>query len=269
MRRGALPAILVLIVGVWPEVSGGWDETVVRMIVEKSIDALPKQVKKFYEGREQRLLEQLLDPVRTGRRMVFEADRLDEFPFEAIPPDRQEAVGKFGEAAIQEAGDLPWKLIETYEKLVEAFQNQDIPKIESLSVEVAFMVAELNNPLNVSKYGDGGPIDQVGLRERFEERMLEVYGDKLKFATPAAVFLDRPSEYVFSIPRSAYVWVDNILLNDYIAHMGVTSYDRFYYEGLWLRNQAIVSEVMVSLSRDISSFWYTAWVNGGKPDLPR
>jgi hypothetical protein len=246
-----------------------WDDTGVRLVIEKAIDSLPKPIKKFYEQREAIILEHVVDPIRSGQRLTFELDRFETFPFEGIPEDRQSAVSKFGEETIEEAGDLPWKLQDTFQKLIEAYRTMDIEAIETLSAEIAFLVGELHNPVNVSKYGDGEPIDQDGLRERFDERLLEVYGEKIKFDTPAAVYLDRPGEYAFNIARRAYIWVDNILLHDYIARQGVMSYDRFYYEGLWLRSSIIINQMLQNLSRDAASYWYTAWIEAGKPELPK
>jgi hypothetical protein len=269
MKRGILLAVFLFMVLGSTHHSFSWDETGDRLILEKAIDALPRQMKKFYEEREAALLALIEDPVEMGHRLTFEVDRLAEFPFEDIPESQQGAVSRFGEDRIAEAGDLPWRIMETYEKLTEAFQNMDIQAIESLSAEIAYQIGELHNPVNVSRYGDGESIDQHGLRERFDERLLEVYGTKLKVETPTSIYLDRPSEYVFNIVRKGYVWVDNILLHDYVAHRGVMSYDRFYYEGLWARTSVILSQMFESLSRDIASFWYTAWVNAGKPELPK
>jgi hypothetical protein len=268
MKRGILlTTVLFMVLGLSGE-TYSWDESADRVVLNKAIDALPKQMKKFYEERENSLLALVEDPVEMGSRLLFEVDRLSEFPFEDVPTSRQAAVDKYGEDAIAEAGDLPWRIADTYGKLVEAFRQTDIEAIESLSAQIAFQLGELHNPVNVSRNGDGEPIDQQGLRERFDQRLLEVYGDKLDVETPTSIYLDRPNEYVFHIVRRAYVWVDNILLDDYIARQGVGSYDRFYYEGLWLRASVILSQMFESLARDISSFWYTAWVEGGKPELP-
>jgi hypothetical protein len=269
IKRSIVLAFVLFMVLGWTGETYSWDETGDRIILEKVIDALPKQMKKFYEEREASLFALIEDPVEMGQRLTFEVDRLSEFPFEDIPESREAAVEKYGADRIAEAGDLPWRIIDTYEKLIEAFREMDVQAIESLSAEIAFQLGELHNPVNVSRFGDGESIDQHGLRERFDERLLEVYGEKLKVETPTSIYLDRPTEYVFNIVRRAHIWVDNILLHDYIARQGVGSYDRFYYEGLWLRASVILSQMFESIARDISSFWYTAWIEAGKPELPK
>ncbi|MFQ5789290.1 MAG: hypothetical protein ACE5JI_02330 [Acidobacteriota bacterium] len=246
-----------------------WNEVGHRRSVEKAIEALPKPVKDFYKQRRNRLLEQVQDPSLRAPRLVFEVDRLEPFPFEELPETREAAVAKYGEDKIGDVGDLPWRLVEAHQKLVEAFKEMDTEAIEAISAEVAYYVGEMYVPANLSRDGDGGPIGQEGLRERFDSRLLEMFGDKLKLDTPSARYLDRPAEYAVSIARKSYVWVDNLLLNDYIARLGVTSYDRFYYDGLWLRVSWLVKQLLEDSARDISSFWYTAWNLAGKPDLPK
>lgn len=268
-KRRIFLLTLILSIAFWAGGASAWDDSGVREVIEKAIESLPKPIKKFYEQREEIILAHVIDPIRTGQRLTFEIDRFEPFPFEGIPEDRQAAISKFGEETMEQAGDLPWRLQDTYGKLIEAYRVMDIEAIETLSAEIAFCVGELHNPVNVSKYGDGEPIDQDGLRERFDERLLEVYGEKVKFDTPAAVYLDRPGEYAFNIARRAYIWVNNILLHDYIARQGVMSYDRFYYEGLWLRSSIIINQMLQNVSRDAASYWYTAWIEAGKPELPK
>jgi hypothetical protein len=266
-KRGVLVTILVM------ATTGGtgeaWNEVGHRLSVEKAIDALPRQIKNFYERRQSFLLEHVEDPAWTEPRLTFEVDRLTEFPFEELPENRESAVAAYGEDKIEEVGDLPWRVAETHANLVQAFKELDIPAIESLSAEMAYYLGELHVPVNLSKLGDGEPIGQEGLRERFDSRAMEYYGEKLRIDTPTAIYLDRPAEYTISILRKSYVWVDNVLLYDYLSHQGVTSYDRFYYEGLWMRSSSLVSDLIESAARDIASFWYTAWMNAGKPELPK
>ena len=237
--------------------------------MEKAIDALSGSLKGYYKDRKKALTETLGDPARFGTRMLFEVDRLESFPFEGLPADRKLAIRKYGEVAIEEAGDVPWRLIESYQALVEAFRKSDFESTVSISAEIAYYVGEMYVPVNVSKNGDGEPTGQHGLRERFDSRLLEIYGGKIKVDTPNSIYLDRPEEYAVSIPRKSYIWVDNILYFDYLSRIGVESYDRFYYEGMWLRAEPLLKQLLRGAALDTASFWYTAWVVARKPELPK
>jgi hypothetical protein len=246
-----------------------WSDTGRRLYVKKAVEALPKPLKGFYELREAAINETMNDPTKFGARVVFEVDRLEAFPFVDLPTSRELAVRKYGEETLKEVGDGPWRLIECYDALVEAFKTGDFPTAVSRSAEIAVYVGELYDPPNVSQNGDGDPTGQQGLRERFDSRLMEAFGDKLKLNTPSAIFLDRPAEYAVSIPRKSYVFVDNLLLYDYLSRMGVESYDRFYYDGMWLRAQPVVEQLLGGAALDTASFWYTAWVSARKPELPK
>ena len=269
MRRGLK---LAIIIGVffWVSVPVGstWNDMGDRLYLEEAIDGLPKPLKKFYEDRESVILEHLSNPAR-GSRAIFEVDRLEAFPFEDIPESRELAIQRYGEDKLQEVGDTPWKLIETYEQLVEAFRGSDFDKVIELSADAAYYTGELYVPSNVSMHGDGDPTGQQGLRERLSSRLLEVYAGEIDVDTPDALFLDRPAEYALSITTKSYIWVDNLLYHDYMARRGVSSYDRFYYESLYLRLKPLVEELLAGAALDTSSFWYTAWVEAKKTELPK
>jgi hypothetical protein len=138
-----------------------------------------------------------------------------------------------------------------------------------LSAELVLHVTDLSQPLMVSKEGDGDMIDQEGFRERFDSRLLDIYGEKLKVDASTAIYLDDPDAYIISILVRSYVWVDNLLLYEYLSRKGVSSYDRFYYEGIWLRAEGIINERISESAEDVASYWYTAWSKAGRPDLPK
>lgn len=268
MRRILMGVAAVLTCFASIEVGHGWNDVGRRLYMEKAIDALPKPLKSFYENHKVALAEAVSDPRRFNRE-VFEVDRLEPFPFADLPTDRELAVRKYGEETLKEAGDAPWKLIESYRALVEDFRKNDFVAAITHSEEIAFLVGELYVPLNVSKEGDGEPTGQQGLRERFDSRLMEAFGDKIKVPGTSAVFLDRPAEYAISIPLKSFIFVDNILYFDYLSRKGVQSYDRFYYDGMWLRGQAVTEQLLAGAAQDAASFWYTAWVEARKPELPK
>lgn len=245
-----------------------WSDEGVRLFMEEAIKALDDDLKDFYEDREQTLVETASDPSRFPPRLLFEVDRLEPFPFLDLPTNRKRAIRKYGEDALDEAGDLPWRLIDSYNALLEAFSTADYDAVMIHSAEIAHFVGAMYVPVNVSKDGDGEPTGQHGLRERFDSRLLEVYAQDVDVETPTSFFLDYPEDYAVSIPRKSFIWVDNVLYFDYLSRLGVKSYDRFYYEGMWLRAKPLLEELLGGAALDTASFWYTAWVSAGRPEMP-
>lgn len=268
MKRVAALTLCCLVASGSADEALSWSTEGVRLFMEKAIEALDKPIKQFYEDRELILVQTASDPSVFPPRLLFEVDRLEPFPFLDLPTDRTRAERKYGAEALEESGDLPWRLIDSYRGLVEAFKAQNFDDVTMRSVEIAHYVGAMYVPVNVSKDGDGEPTGQHGLRERFDSRLLEVYVEKVDVDTPTAFFLDYPEDYAVSIPRKSYIWVDNVLYFDYLSRLGVKSYDRFYYEGMWLRAEPLLEELLGGAALDTASFWYTAWVSARRPELP-
>jgi len=251
------------------DVGLSWSEEGVRLFMHKAIEALDGPLEKFYKDREPALVETASDPTKFPPRLLFEVDRLEPFPFLDLPVDRELAVRKYGEDALEEAGDLPWRLIDSYHALIEAHKNADYDAVIQRSAEIAHYVGAMYSPVNVSQNGDGEPTGQQGLRERFDSRLLEVFSGKLKIDTPSAILLDYPENYALSIPRKSYIWVDNLLYFDYSSRLGVKSYDRFYYDNMWLKAEPLLKQLLKAAALDTASFWYTAWITARRPEFPK
>ena len=269
MKKVAALTLGCLMVSGSAEMAFPWSAEGVRLFMEKAIEALDKPIKEFYEDRELMLVQTASDPSVFPPRLLFEVDRLEPFPFLDLPTDRTRAERKYGEEALAESGDLPWRLIDSYRGLVEAFKSQDFDAVTTRSAEIAHYVGAMYNPVNVSKDGDGAPTGQSGLRERFDRALVETYVREIDVDTPTAFFLDHPEDYATSVPRKSYIWLDNVLYFDYLSRRGVQSYDRFYYEGMWLRTEPVLESLLGGAALDTASFWYTAWVEARRPELPK
>lgn len=270
MSRRLVFLLMVSVLTVWvgPRFVFAWGDVAHRLVAESAIKVLPNPLKNFYEDRESYLMERIEADSMGAPRLTFEVDLLEPFPFDDLSLDRDSAIEKYGDEKIKEVGDLPWRLIESYQKLMQAFEEVDLEAIDLHSAEIVLYLDDLHQPLNVSKYGDGALTGQDGFRSRLESRLLEIYGNDLDVEAAAAVYLDSPDRYLISVLVRSFVWMDNLLLIDYFSSQGTTSYDRFYYEGLWLRAEDIVNERLSDASKDAASYWYTAWTNAGKPELP-
>ena len=268
-RRSILLLTLLLVAAcVGARLGWAWGDIAHRLVAEEAIDRLPGPLKGFYEDRESFLMERLEEASIGAPRWTFEVDSIEPFPFDDLALDRDSAIEKYGAEKLEEVGDLPWKLVESYERLVQAFEDVELEAIDLHSAEIVLYLNDLHQPLNVSKYGDGALTGQDGFRSRLENRLIEIYGHELDVEAAAAIYLDNPDQYLISVLVRSFVWMDNLLLIDYFSSRGTTSYDRFYFEGLWLRSEDILNERLSDSSKDVASYWYTAWTNAGKPKLP-
>lgn len=262
LPRVGLAVCLALLAGP----SFGWSDAVYRLILRKAIDTLPKAEKKFFQDHRFEMPSLIPDedpPVRPeGRR--FAIDSLGIFPFTDVP--QEEALMKAG-TDLRVVGRLPFLLLEAQERLVEAFKSGDKARILEAADAVGILASDLNNPLIFSKNFDGQETDQPGLLTRFSTQLAEGMDRRLKLNPEAARLLDNPREFVFGSIARNYVWVDNILYADSLAHRGKASYGGAYFESFELRAGKLLAEVLSSAAADVGSFWYTAWTDAGRPEL--
>jgi hypothetical protein len=237
-------------------------------VLLQAIEALPKNLKTFYK--EHRLEMPSLSPEATAperdpeRR--FAIDRLMPFPFADLPRSEAEMKKRFGDPG-REIGRLPWLIQESYARLVEAFKSRDKTKILEESDTLASLVAEIHNPLALTDNADGQKTGQHGLWLRFSQRLPEAMEKKLGVNPDAAIYLDDPKEYVFSMLGATYVWLDNVLFVEELAKRGKGGYTEAYYDDLMRRAGPFLRERLSQAAEDVGSYWYTAWTAGGRPEV--
>jgi hypothetical protein len=239
-----------------------------RVVVEEAIDALPKQIKKFYKNHRQEMPSQALEPVfpERGPDRRFLIDRLLPFPFKGLPRSEKAFVAKFGEEA-EGVGRLPWLVHESYDRLLEAYRAGDKATILAESDHMAGLMVDANGPLRLTGNFDGQETGQHGLWLRLTERLPQAMGKDLKLRSDAANFLDKPEEYVFSIMLETYVWVDNVLYIDALAKRGKAGYNEYFFEDFARRAGPILRERLSHAAEDAGSYWYTAWTAAGRPEI--
>jgi hypothetical protein len=245
-----------------------WGPVAHQTVNSHAIDTLPKGLKPFYKNH--RLEMPSLSPEAVmpeeGLDRRFAVDRLLPFPFADVPRTEPELKTRFGDAG-EKAGRLPWLIEQSYQRLVEAFKSADKNRILAESDQLAGLVADLHNPLALSDNADGQKTEQHGLWARFSTRLPEAMQNRLKLDPDAAHYLDDPRAYVFAMITDTYVWLDNLLYLEDLAHRGQGGYTELYYEMLEQRAGRLLRDRLSQAAGDVGSYWYTAWTAAGRPEL--
>jgi hypothetical protein len=247
-----------------------WGPVAHQAVLLKAIDTLPSPLKGFYRAHRLELPSLAPDsegePVEEGPERRFAVDRLLPFPFLDLPRSEAEMKARFGEEATR-AGRLPWLILEGYARLLAAFKAGDKAAILSESDTLAGLVADIKNPLALTDNADGQKTGQHGLFVRFSSRLPEAMDRRLKLSPEAARYLDDPKEYIFGMGAATYVWLDNLLYLEALAKRGKSGYTEIYYEAFEQRCGEILKDRLSEATADVGSYWYSAWIDAGKPDL--
>jgi hypothetical protein len=239
-----------------------------QVTVAAAVDTLPKQLKSFYKEHRAEMPSQALEPEfpKRGPERRFMVDRLLPFPFTDLPHSEAGLVAKYGDRA-KDVGRLPWLIDESYGRLLDAMKASDKPKILAESDVLGGLIVDIHRPLNLTEDYDGQKSGQNGLWARIIDKLPEAMGKDLKLSPDAANYLDNPREYVFSMMDATYVWLDNILYLDDLAHRGKPGYGEIYFEDLARRVGPILKDRLARAAEDVGSYWYTAWTDAGRPQL--
>lgn len=265
-KRGILAALAVLVAGVSP--AAAWGPLAHQAVTARAIDTLPGGLKPFYKSHRLELPTLALEatPAAEGPDRRFAVDRLVAFPFADLPRSEAGVKERFGEVGAG-AGRLPWLIEDAYARLVAAFKAKDRPAILSASDTLAGLVTDLHNPLALADNADGQKTGQHGLWVRFSVKLPEAMEKRLKLSPEAAVLLDDPPGYVFSMVNGTYVWLDNLLYEEELARRDKSGYTEIYYEALEARAGNILRARLSQAAADSGSYWYTAWTEAGRPEL--
>jgi len=245
-----------------------WGPQAHQLVVLEAIDTLPKELKSFYKDHRYELPTLALDaePTLDSPERRFLIDELETWPFFDVPPNEAACKQAYPDKC-DSIGRLPWLVQESYARLVEAFRSGDKARILSESDSLAGYVADLYNPLAVTKNYDGQLTEQHGLWMRIGARLVEAMEKRIKLKADAANYLDRPQEWVFDVIRGAYVWVDNLLWQEDLARRGQSGFTETYFDALERRAGVVVSDRLSLAAEGVGSYWYTAWTDAGRPAL--
>ena len=95
------------------------------------------------------------------------------------------------------------------------------------------------------------------------------YGSFFPISPHDAFFISDPTDYAFEACLEAHSVVESVLLADRRAVKGLNSYTDEYYDRFYNLTAATLIRQLSDASTDVGSYWLTAWINAGKPALPR
>lgn len=252
---------------------------------------LPPDMMGFYKANISFLSEHAVDPDKRryavkeeGPRHFIDIDNYGTYPFEELPRKWNEAVAKFGEDTLQANGIVPWWIQVMQRRLVQAFKEKDGSRILKISAELGHYIADAHVPLHTSNNHDGQLTNQKGIHGFWESRVPELLADKeWDFFIGKAVYVSKVEDFVWKRVLESAAASDSVLRFEKILSQQFPSDKKFSFEN---RNGNTVRQYAAAYAKAyhamlngmierrmrqsifaVASFWYTAWVDAGQPDL--
>ena len=147
-----------------------WGPNAQKLIVNKSIDTLPPDLRAFFESSRQQLLAHVNDPLNDEAKKPAEKhnhflylDKYGRFPFSQLPRSYKAAVSKFSKSKLESTGLLPWQVGVYSAKLTEALRLGKWDEARLDAAILAAYVAEASDPFNTTENFDGHLTLQNGI----------------------------------------------------------------------------------------------------------
>lgn len=272
--RGVLA--LAFLLAIAPQAARAWGGNGQRLVVNKAIDTLPPDIRGFFEANRSALLLHVTDPLDALSKTPAERhnqylylEKYGRFPYEALPRSYKAAVTKFGKTKLDANGLLPWQIGVYSEKLTESMKAGRWDEAKINAAILAAYVAQAHDPFNTTDNGDGRLTGQPGVNERFSISLIDRYASFFPLRPNDAVFVPDPTDHAFDACLGSHAWLETILLADRNSRRGLNSYTDEYYDRFYNQAAAILVRQLSDAASDIGSYWLTAWVNAGRPALPR
>jgi hypothetical protein len=275
MRAPLLLAAVAMFV-LFPPTARAWGGNGHKLIVNQAIDTLPGDVRYYFEVNRSFLLQHVTDPLQAIENTPSERhhhflylDKYGRFPFDSLPRSYKTAVAKYTKARLEANGLLPWQVGVYSEKLTEAMKAGRWEEAKLDAAILANYVAEAHDPFNTTDNFDGRLTAQTGINERFGKTLIDKYSSFFPMRPNDAVYISDPTDRAFEACLSSHSWLETILLADRNARRGENSYNDEYFDRFYNQAAAILIRQLSDAATDVGSYWLTAWVNAGRPQLPR
>ena len=289
MKKLSFTLVLVLLL---PLLSQGWGIFGHRTIAQISVYALPKPMQGFYYRHLKELVKKSTaaderretDPAEASKHFI-DMDYYGEDPFNTLPKTWDQAAAKYPVDTLRKHGTVPWTVLDLKEQLTEAFRQGDTTAIINLSADLGHYIADAYVPLHTTLNYDGQLTNQEGMHSLWESKLPERNIAKYKLDSDKAKYVKDPLTAIWKAVQESYGFLgatfdfEEALSRSYTTETKYTfshrygktrrSYSDAFADAYHEKVGGMVAYRLKQAPTLVASMWYTAWKDGGSPDLDK
>ncbi|HEX7845877.1 MAG TPA: zinc dependent phospholipase C family protein [Chitinophagaceae bacterium] len=264
-----------------------------RKINHHAVFLLPPEMMVLYKPHISFLEEHAVDPDKRryavpeeGPRHYIDIDQYGKYPYSDLPRKWDDAVAKFSEDSVKAHGIVPWWLQTMLHRLTNAFKEKNQALVLKYSAEIGHYIADAHVPLHATKNHNGQYSGQRGIHGFWESRIPELLAEQeWDFFIGKAEYIKSPADFIWARVLESAAAADTVLRVEKELSLQFPNDQKFAFEE---RNGVIIRQYSYAFSKAydarlkgmverrmrqsiyaVASFWYTAWVNAGQPDLTK
>jgi hypothetical protein len=196
----------------------------------------------------------------------------------------KDAVQSFSKDSLLKYGYVPYHIMAMKDRLTNAFRLRNKDSILFYAADLAHYIGDAHVPLHTTINYDGQLTNQKGLHSLWESMIPEIELDQYDLSsTHKAKYLKHPEQNTWNAIRNAHVLLSNVLAYEKEASRQFT--DSTKYRTQLRRGKEVrtfttafadayskklgrtINEQLIQSANLVADFWYTSWVDGGKPNV--
>lgn len=264
-----------------------------KKINKMAVFTLPPELFNFYKSNIDYITDHAVDPDKRRYIVKEEACRhyidIDHFyvkdtnVFRVMPRRWKNAVRKYSEDTLREYGIVPWHIQTMKYRLQKAFEEKNTDLILKYSSEIGHYIADAHVPLHTTENYNGQLTKQHGIHALWETNVVELKSNDYNYFIPKADYISNALDYTWDIIEASHSKLDSVLFIEKETSKNfasdekytliskgkrvVKSYSLKFVNSYSDNLNGMVERRMRKAIEAIGSFWYTAWVDAGQPEL--
>jgi len=254
-----------------------------------AVFTLPPEMIGFYKVHIQYVTEASVNPDRRrfsspdeAPRHYIDLDHYGDSAVHAMPRYWDEALKKHSEDTLKAYGIVPWHISRVFYSLRDAFLLEDPDRILKISAELGHYIADAHVPLHTTENYNGQLTGQEGIHAFWESRLPELFSDDFDYFVGRAEYIPNPQMAAWDAVITSHAAVDSVLQMEKKLSLKmegkkysfetkgrqtVKVYSKPYATAYFKQLHGMVERRMRASIKMIGDFWFTAWVDGGQPDM--
>ena len=270
-----------------------WGFLVHRTVHQLAVYHLPKPMQPFFYKSMNYLVENAPRPDLRRNQDSTEAPKhfidLEAFGDSAawkMPAKWEDAARIYSKDSLIKYGYVPYQIITIKNKLTEAFKAMDDDSILFYATDLGHYIGDANVPLHTTLNYDGQLSNQKGLHSLWESMVPEIEIEQYNlYSNHKAQYISNPEQAVWDCIRRSHILLKDVFGKEIEATAGfvdstkyrvqvrrgreVKSYTPAFAKAYSKLLGRTINDQLLNSANMIADFWYTAWVDAGKPDLSR
>jgi hypothetical protein len=270
-----------------------WGFLIHRTVNQLAVYQLPKQMQPFFYENMDYLVQHSVRPDQRRNQDSLEAPKhfidLEAFGDSAawkMPLEWTQALERFSKDSLLKYGYVPYWIVAMKEKLTSAFRTGEMDSILFYAADISHYIGDANVPLHTTLNYDGQLTGQRGLHALWESVIPEIELSQYRlYNGHKAKYLNRPELSMWEAVRRAHLLLNDMLEKERIVTKQFTDSTKYriqkrngrdvkyYTTGFAKAYAALLSPTinyqLLQSSNLIADFWYTSWIDAGKPDLSK